>query len=35
LIDEDKAQQDLERAREIDSLYPNWQERLREFEEMF
>jgi hypothetical protein len=35
LIDEDETQQHVERAREIDPLYPNWQERLREFEGMF
>ncbi len=36
LLDEhDKAQQDLERAREIDPSRPVWQERFREFEGMF
>jgi hypothetical protein len=29
------VRQDLERDREIDPLYPNWQKRLREFEGMF
>ncbi len=35
LGERDTARQDLERAREIDPLYPNWQKRLREFEGMF
>ena len=33
--DEGKAREDLERARMIDPLLPAWQERFREFEEMF
>ena len=30
-----KARRDLERARELDSSVPVWQERFREFEGMF
>jgi len=33
--DEDKARDDLEHASKIDSSLPAWQERFREFEEMF
>ncbi len=33
--DEGKAREDLQRARTIDPLLPAWQERFREFEEMF
>ena len=31
----DKARRDLERARELDPSFPTWQERFREFEDMF
>jgi hypothetical protein len=35
LGEHDKAQQDLELAREIAPSLPTWQERFREFEGMF
>ncbi len=36
LLDEhDKAREDLEHVRKIDALLPTWEERFREFEEMF
>jgi len=35
LDDKDKARQDLERAHQLDPSSPTWEERFREFEEMF
>ncbi len=35
LDDKDKARQDLERAHQLDPSSPTWEERIREFEEMF
>ena len=35
LDDKDKARQDLERAHRLDPSSPTWEERSREFEEMF
>ena len=35
LGDKEKARQDLERAHQLDSSSPTWEERFREFEEMF
>ncbi len=35
LDDTDKARQDLERAHQLDPSSPTWEERIREFEEMF
>ena len=35
LDDKDKARQDLERAHQLDPSSPAWEERFREFEEMF
>ncbi len=35
LDDKDKARQDLERAHQLDPSSPTWEERSREFEEMF
>ena len=35
LDDRDKARQDLERAHRLDPSSPTWEERSREFEEMF
>ncbi len=33
--EQDKAREDLKRARHLDPSYPTWQERFREFEGMF
>ncbi len=35
LDDKDKARQDLERAHQLNPSSPTWEERIREFEEMF
>ena len=35
LGEHEKAQEDLERARQLDSSIPDWQARFREFEELF
>ena len=35
LDDKDKARQDLERTHQLDPSSPTWEERFREFEEMF
>ncbi len=35
LDDKGRARQDLERARQLDSSMPSWEQRFREFEEMF
>ncbi len=35
LDDKDKARRDLERAHQLDPSGPTWEERFREFEEMF
>ena len=35
LNEKDKARQDLERAHQLDPSSPTWEERFRDFEDMF